>query len=400
MTTLAPGLPSTVNADAERFRTDGVVTVTGGHAVNDTYTSFLPPLLPSLIQEFSLSTAQAGLLSVFLQWPSVLQPFIGYQADRFNLRYLVILAPAVTGIAMSLLGVAPNYAWLGILLIIAGISAAGIHSVGPVIAGGMSGSKLGRGMGFWMVGGGLGYTIGPLILVTTLQTAGLQSMPWLMFGGLVTSAVLYARLRDTTTFAPGGDASRPWRQAVRALQPVLIPVLGITVASSFMSAALGHYLPTFLSREGSTLWFAGAAFSVFEAAGMVGALTAGALSDRMGRRRVIAISLLVASPLMGAFLVVGGLARIPILLALGFSALSMMPVLMAMMQEQFPENRALANGIFLGFSFVIQAIATVFLGLLGDRFGLRPAYIFAAIIPLVGLPLVLLLPQGKQRTTA
>jgi MFS transporter, FSR family, fosmidomycin resistance protein len=399
MTTLAPTVPRAAGADAERFKTTGVVTVTAGHAVNDTYTSFLPPLLPPLIQEFSLSTTQAGLLSVFLQWPSVLQPFIGYQADRFNLRYLVILAPALTGIAMSLLGVAPSYAWLGILLIIAGISSAGIHSVGPVIAGGMSGSKLGRGMGFWMVGGGLGYTIGPLILVTTLQTAGIQGMPWLMLGGLVTSTVLYTRLRDTSSFAPGVDASRPWRQAVRAMRPVLVPALGITVVRSFMSAAFGIYLPTFLSREGSTLWIAGAAFSLFEAAGMVGALTAGAMSDRLGRRRVITISLLVASPLMVAFLLTGGLARIPILLALGFSALSMMPVLMALMQEQFPENRALANGIFLGFSFVIQSTATVLLGVLGDRFGLRTAYIFAAIIPLVGLPLVLLLPKGNRRAT-
>ena len=397
MTTLATAVPNAGNADAERFQADGVITVTAGHAVNDTYTSFLPPLLPSLIQDFGLSTAQAGLLSVFLQWPSVLQPFIGYQADRFNLRYLVILAPAVTGIAMSLLGIAPSYAWLGILLIIAGISSAGIHSVGPVIAGGMSGSKLGRGMGFWMVGGGLGYTIGPLILVTTLQTGGLRDMPWLMLGGLVTSAVLYIRLRDASSFAPDFDRSRPWRQAVRAMRPVLIPALGITVARSFMSAAFSIYLPTFLSREGSTLWIAGAAFSLFEAAGMVGALTAGSLSDRLGRRRVIALSLLISSPLMVAFLVVGGLARIPILLALGFSVLSMMPVLMAMMQEQFPENRALANGIFLGFGFVIQATATVLLGMLGDRFGLHSAYIFAAIIPLVGLPLVLLLPKGNRR---
>jgi MFS transporter, FSR family, fosmidomycin resistance protein len=399
MTTLATAIPGAAGTDAERFQTTGVVTVTAGHAVNDTYTSFLPPLLPSLIQEFGLSTAQAGLLSVFLQWPSVLQPFIGYQADRFNLRYLVILAPAVTGIAMSLLGIAPSYAWLGILLILAGISSAGIHSVGPVIAGGMSGNKLGRGMGFWMVGGGLGYTIGPLILVTTLQTGGLRDMPWLMLGGLVTSSVLYVRLRDVSSFTAGTDKSRPWRQAVRAMQPVLLPVLGITVARSFMSAAFGIYLPTFLSREGSTLWIAGAAFSLFEAAGMVGALTAGSLSDRLGRRRVIASSLLISSPLMAAFLVVGGLARIPILLALGFSVLSMMPVLMALMQEQFPENRALANGIFLGFNFVIQATATVLLGMLGDRFGLYSAFIFAAIIPLVGLPLVLLLPKDNRRAT-
>ena len=82
MTTLATTIPSAASADAERFQTVGVVTVTGGHAVNDTYTSFLPPLLPSLIQSFGLSNTQAGLLSVFLQWPSVLQPFIGYLADR------------------------------------------------------------------------------------------------------------------------------------------------------------------------------------------------------------------------------------------------------------------------------------------------------------------------------
>jgi FSR family fosmidomycin resistance protein-like MFS transporter len=265
-----------------------------------------------------------------------------------------------------------------------------------VIAGGLSGSKLGRGMGFWMVGGGLGYTIGPLILVTTIQTGSLQDTPWLMLGGLVTSAVLYVRLRDTSTAAPAGSESRPWRQAVRAMQPVLIPALGITVARSFMSAAFGTYLPTFLSREGSTLWFAGAAFSVFEGAGMVGALTAGALSDRLGRRRVITMSLMVASPLMVAFLLVGGFARLPILIALGFTSLSLMPVLMALMQEQFPENRALANGIFLGFNFILQSTATVIMGLMGDHFGLRSAYIFAAIIPLVGLPLVRLLPAGNR----
>jgi MFS transporter, FSR family, fosmidomycin resistance protein len=400
MTTLATTIPGAASADAERFQTAGVITVTAGHAVNDTYTSFLPPLLPPLIQAFGLSTTQAGLLSVFLQWPSILQPFIGYRADKFNLRYLVILAPAVTGIAMSLLGIAPSYAWLGILLIIAGISSASLHAVGPVIAGGMSGSKLGRGMGFWMVGGGLGYTIGPLILVTTIQTGGLQDTPWLMLGGLVTSAVLYGRLRNTSSAAPVGSTSRPWRQAVRAMRPVLVPALGITVVRSFMSAAFGTYLPTFLSHEGSTLFYAGAAFSLFEAAGMVGALAAGAMSDRLGRRRVITISLLVASPLMVAFLLAGGLARVPILLGLGFTSLAIMPVLMALMQEQFPENRALANGVFLGFNFIIQSTATVILGMLGDHFGLRSAYVFAAIIPLIGLPLVRLLPKGSQRLAA
>lgn len=392
MTTLSQAIPGAAPAEAEQFQTAGVITVSGGHAVHDVYTSFLPPLLPALIQEFSLSTARAGLLSVFLQWPSVLQPFIGYLADHANLRYLVILAPAVTGVAMSLLGIAPSYAVLGMLLVVTGLSAAGIHSVGPVIAANLAGRKLGRAMGFWMVGGGLGYTIGPLIVVATLQWGGLRATPWLMIGGIVTSAVLFVRLRDVSSYVPGRDHSRPWRQALRAMRPVLIPVLGITAARSFMSAALGTYLPLFLKGEGESLWFAGAALSVVEAAGMAGALTVGSLSDRLGRRRLLAITLATAPPLMAAFLVFSGPARFSTLLALGFTAVSIMPLIMALLQESFPENRALANGIFLGFNFMLQAVATVFLGLLGDRFGLRAAYIFSAIAPLAGLPLVLLLP--------
>ncbi len=128
----------------------------------------------------------------------------------------MILAPAITGIAMSLLGVAQARRARRPAAHRRGGSAA-IHSVGSVIAGGLSGSKLGRGMGYWMVGGGLGYTSRPLILVTTIQTAGVQAMPWLMLGGLVTSAVLYVRLRDVTSCTPDYDASRPWRQAVRAM---------------------------------------------------------------------------------------------------------------------------------------------------------------------------------------
>jgi len=74
-----------------------------------------------------------------------------------------------------------------------------------------------------------------------------------------------------------------------------------------------------------------------------------------------------------------------------------MPVMMALLQESFAENRALVNGLYLGLSFLIQAGATVILGALADSFGLRTAFSVSAALPLLGVPLLLLLPKSRSQ---
>ena len=379
-------------AEAERFQTDRVLTISAGHAVHDTYTAFLAPLLPAFIANLSLSNTEAGLLTVFMQGPSLLQPFIGHLADRISLRYLVILAPAVTAVMMSLLGVAPSYATLALFLTVVGASSACIHAVGPVMAGNLSGRRLGRGMGFWMVGGELGRTLGPIVIVSTVRILTLEGTPWLMIGGLLASAILYLRLKDVPGRLPNAGQGLPWQQALRAMGPLLVPLVGIIVVRSFMVSALTTYLPIFLSEEGADLWFAGVSLSVLEAAGMVGALLGGAMSDRLGRRLVLFISMLTTPLCMFVFLVVDGWVQFPLLLVMGFTALSVTPAVMALAQESLPENRALANGVYMSLSFGLRSGVVVVLGALGDLFGLRLAFIASAVIPLLGLPLILLLP--------
>jgi FSR family fosmidomycin resistance protein-like MFS transporter len=380
-------------AEAEQFQTDRVLTITAGHAVHDTYTAFLPPLLPVFISELSLSTTQAGLLSVFMQAPSLFQPFIGHLADRVSLRYFVILAPAVTSVAMSLLGVAPGYGMLAVLLIVVGFSSASLHSVAPVMAGNLSGRSLGRGMGFWMLGGELGRTLGPIVIVSAVQYLTLKGTPWLMSIGLLTSVILYIRFRDVPGRPPNAGQSRPWRQALRSMGPLLRPLVGIVLVRSFMLVALTTYLPTFLMQQGANLWFAGISLSLLEAAGVAGALLGGSISDWLGRRRVLLYSLLSTSLFMFVFLGTKGWSRFPVLLVLGFTALSTTPVIMALVQESVPENRALANGIYMAMSFCIRAVVVIVVGALGDLFGLRLAFTASAIIPLLGVPFVTMLPR-------
>ncbi len=382
--------------EAQRFQTDRVLTITAGHAVHDTYTAFLPPLLPAFIADMSLSTTEAGLLSVFLQAPSLLQPLIGHLADRVSLRYFVILAPAVTAVMMSLLGVAPVYAVMVLLLIVAGLSSASLHAVAPVMAGNLSGRSLGRGMGFWMLGGELGRTLGPIVIVSTVQFLTLKGTPWLMGVGLLASAILYIRLKEVPGRPLNANQSRPWRRALRSMRPLLPPLVGLVVVRAFTVVALTTYLPTFLTVEGADFWFAGVSLSVLEVAGVAGALLGGTISDRLGRKRVLLISLLSTAVFMFVFLGVKGWARFPALLVLGFTALSITPVVMAVVQESVPENRALANGIYMALNFGVRSGVVVVVGAMGDLFGLRLAFIVSAIIPLLGVPFIFGLPEKAR----
>jgi len=128
---------------------------------------------------------------------------------------------------------------------------------------------------------------------------------------------------------------------------------------------------------------------------VVGALLGGAMSDRLGRRLILFISTLTTPLLMFVFLAIDGWLQFPLLLVMGFTALSVTPVVMALVQESFPENRALANGVYMSLSFILSSGVVVVLGAMGDLFGLRLAFTASAVITLLGLPLILLLP-GKQ----
>jgi FSR family fosmidomycin resistance protein-like MFS transporter len=378
------------------FQTSKVFTFAFAHAIHDTYTAFVAPILPVLIENLSLTKTMAGALTIFTQLPSLFQPFIGHVADRVNLRPLVILAPGITGIMLSLIGVSPHYVIIALLLTIAGFSSAALHAVGPVMAGHFSGDRLGRGMSFWMVGGEVGRVLGPLVIVTALGYLTLPQIPWLMIGGLLTSVLLYFRLRNIGNIAPrNGNGLSIWA-ATRQMKPLLLPLAFVLIAQGYMSSALTTYLPTFLTGEGANLWFAGASLSFLEAAGVAGALLAGSISDRLGRKRILLISLLASPVFMIIFLWMKGWMQIPFLLVLGFSSISITPVIMAIVQESYPENRALANGVYMAMSFIIRSLLVLVIGMIGDHLGLRFAFYISALMMFIGIPFIFMLPDRKS----
>lgn len=402
----APGVASPAAAEAatvgDTFHAARVVTIALGHWVHDSYTAFLAPMLVVFKQTMGLSNTEAGLLSVFMQEASLVQPLIGGLADRFSVRYFVILAPAVTAMAMSLLGVAPTYLALAILLTIAGLSSACLHAVGPVMTGSVSGrQKLGLGMSIWMVGGEAGRFVGPLVIGFAITAWGVRQTPWLMIGGLTASAALLLTLKERTGVK--AEFTRPGtslRQELGGKRRLVAVLLGFIIIHVFMSAALVTYLPILLHEEGESLWLASVSLSVLQAAGVVGAMFGGTLSDRLGRRLILFLAVAPTSVFMFLFLAATGWGRFPLLVVLGFTSLSITPVIMALVQESFPHNRALANGFYMALSFVIRSMVVLLAGWLGDRFGLRTAFAVCAVIPLLGLPLLRWLPPRRAAQAA
>lgn len=385
----------TVNEE-ETFQGGKVALIASAHGVHDTYTAFLPALLPVLISKFGFSNTTAGSLSVFLQIPSLFQPIIGHIADNKNLKILTVLAPAVTGVAMSLLAIAPGYGLLMVLLLLAGISSAALHAVSPVIGSSFAGDKLGRSMSYWMVGGELGRSLGPLIIVTAIEYLTPGQVPWLMIGGFMTSIFLYYKLQDVSTLPVEKQDFTNWKTAFGKIRRVMIPVSILVFARALAHAALTTYLPTYMTTQGSALWIAGASLTILQVAGMIGALLAGWLSDRFGRRIMLFISYITVPFLIPLFLNAKGFWQIPVLILLGFFAIASVPIFLAVVMENSPENKSFANGVYMAISFIINAISVLLVGALADFTNFQTTFLVSAGLMALGLPFIFMLPKMKS----
>ena len=386
-------IPITQVAEKE-FETAQVMTITGAHFIHDIYTAFVSPLLPLIIEKLSISLTLAGSLTAILQLPGLLNPFIGYLADKVSLRYFVILAPAVTATLISSIGFAPSYFALAVILFTTGISVAAFHAPAPPMVAELSHRKVGLGMSLFMAGGELGRSAGPLIAVWAVSTWTLDGFYRIAVLGWAASLVLYFRLKKIQA-RPATNGST--HSILPLLKTLFVPLVFITLFRNFMIISLSVFLPTFMNIEGASLIVAGSALAIFQLAGVAGALTSGTLSDRLGRKLILIIATLSSAAAMLVFLNVDGWLQTVVLLLLGFTSLSTMPVLLAIVQEFLPENRAVGNGLFMAINFLMQTLTILAVGLIGDNFGLRSAFFMSAFISLLAIPAILSLPAARKQ---
>ena len=379
-----------MSAHEKKFYTQHVLLLSFSHFIHDIYTSFLAPVLPLIIEKLSITLSQAGLLSTIMQVPALLNPFIGALADRRGLaRWAIILAPSITAIPMCIIGMASTYWMLLVLFFISGISVAFYHVPAPGVIAQVSGNKKGRGMSFYMTGGEAARMVGPLIAVAVVSMGGLAGFYPMIIFALITSVMLYIKLAPLDMETGTSTKKTSLFATTKEIRHVLSPLAGILTARAFMHSAMAVFLPVFIERQTGNLWLAGSALALYEAFGVAGVLSAGILSDTLGRKKILCAAVMLAPISLFLFIITTGIIKAIMLCLTGFSILSTTPVMLAIIQEQSRGNPSAANGLFMMISFITRSIAIVVVGGIADIIGLENMYLTCAFIGLMGLPFIL-----------
>jgi FSR family fosmidomycin resistance protein-like MFS transporter len=388
-------LPATPSEKERDFKSGQVLTIISGHFIHDSYTAFVAPLLPLIIEKLSLSLTLAAGLPSIMQLPAIFNPFIGYLADKVSLRYFVIFAPAATATLIGMMGLASNYGSLAFLFFLVGTSVAAFHAPAPAMIARISGKRVGLGMSLFMAGGELGRTIGPIVAVSAVAAWGLNGLYRLIAIGWASSFLLLWRFREITS-KEYRQKPKSVRAALPKLRTLFLPIFFILMPRVFLAASVTTFLPTFMRMEGSSLALAGISLSILEAGGVLGALSSGTVSDRVGRKPTLLVAIILSSILIIVFLQVSDWLMIPVLFIMGFVTLSPQPVLLALVQDHMPDYRAVANGLYMSMSFLTRSFILILLGMAGDAWGLRTTFYGVAVISLMAIPAILALPEEQR----
>jgi len=370
------------------------MTLSIAHLAHDTFSSFLAPLLPLLIDKLGLSLSMSAFLDIIRRIPALFNPFFGLMAEKTGIKYFVILTPAVTAISMGLVGLANSTVMLLLLLFVAGVSAALFHIPSPVMVKDVSGNRVGTGMSFFMVGGELARTLGPLLVISAVSWWSLEEIYRLIPLGLLASFVLFLKLRNytgqqrITKPKEQGDT----RKLLRLHSSFFIFLAGFILFQAAAKSALTLYLPVYLTGQGASLWYAGISLSVLQFFGVVGTFCAGNISDRIGRRKTLIISSIVTVIMMGLFVWTNSLI---LLAGLGLFLFASGPVLMAATQDTGSNMPTFMNSMYMFINFGVSSLVVFIVGILGDGVGLQMTYKICTLFSIGSIPLAFLVTAAN-----
>ena len=373
------------------------------HLLNDLIQAMLPSIYPLLKAEFALSFTQVGLITLTFQCTaSLLQPCVGLYTDRRPLPFLLPVGMCATLAGVLMLAVVASFPALLVAAALIGVGSSTFHPEASRVARMASGGRYGVAQSSFQVGGNVGSALGPLLAAAVIINRGQGNIAWFGLLALLAIGVLLAvsrwyRHHLTLYKAKVGGHGGP-ALSRRQVQGALV-VLTLLVFSKYIyMASLSSYY-TFYLIDKFQLSVASAQLYLFLflAAVAAGTFMGGPIGDRIGRKRVIWISILGAAP----FTLMMPYANLfwtgVLTVVIGFVIASAFSAIVVFAQELVPGKVGMISGVFFGLMFGVSGIAAAAMGHVADIAGIAYVYKLVSFLPLLGILTVLLPHIGSAK---
>lgn len=378
-----------------------LLTLSAAHMINDILQALLPAIYPLLKDSYHLSFTQIGLISLTYQVTgSLLQPVVGFYTDRRPKPYSLPIGMTVTLIGLIVLSQANSFGLLCASAATVGVGSSIFHPEASRVARMASGGQHGFAQSLFQVGGNFGTSLGPLLAAAIIIPRGQGHILWFTGLALVGIMVLtriggwYQRnlARLVTKPRATGAAELP-RLTSRQVSFALGILVVLIFSKYFYLISLTNYYTFYLmDKFAVSVQAAQVYLFVFLFAVAVGTIIGGPVGDRIGRKRVIWISILGVAPFSLALPHVGLTGTVILTIFIGLILASAFSAILVYAQELVTGNVGLIAGLFFGLAFGAAGIGSALLGRLADHTSIRYVFAVSAFFPLLGL-LTAFLPE-------
>ena len=398
MTQFNPTKP--VNETAFRI----LIALSTIHFLNDLLQALISASYPILKDDMQLSFVQIGLITLVYQLSaSVFQPFIGFYFDKRPAVWSLPVGMAFTMTGLISLAFAADIRMIYFSVCLIGIGSSTLHPEAAKMTSLASGGRRGLAQSFFQVGGNFGGALGPLLIAFFVSPYGRQYIAGFSVLALLAIIVMipvcnwYRKtLRRFLEKRLDGNRAKqspfPFRKTILSIAILFVLIFSKYI---YMASLFSYYTFYLIEKFDVTIELSQILLFVFSIATATGTLIGGTLSDKIGRKYVIWISILGASPFALLMPHVDLVWTVILSFCVGLILSSAFPAIVVYAQELLPHKIGLISGLFYGFAFGVAGIASAVLGQIADLYGIETIYHICAYMPLLGL-VAWFLPEKKK----
>lgn len=379
------------------------------HLLNDSLQAVIPAMFPILEKDLGLTFTQLGMIAFALNIvASLLQPVVGFISDRKPMPFALPLGMTSSFIGMAGLAFAPEYWMILVSVMFLGFGSAIFHPEGSRVSYMAAGTRRGLSQSIYQVGGNSGQALAPLISAFILVPLGQHGAALFLFvaalGIFILSKISFwykeqlakEKLQKGKKVLLSSLPALTRKQVGVALALLLIIIFA---RSFYVTNMTSFYIFHLMDSYGLTIQTGQLYIFLFLAVGAAGTFFGGPMADKIGRKNVIVLSILIPIPLTIALPYVPLFIVIILLALIGFFIMLSFSVTVVYAQELVPSKIGTMSGLTVGLAFGMGAIGGVVIGILMDYIGVYETMVVVSFLPIIGL-VGLGLPKDRKITAA